>query len=91
MKAKDAERAADWQRARLADDAISITDRRPRSHEEVLAWVSDESVAIYYFPVVLWLDGTGQWWGGLPGNYLDIARLRWTVTHWRPIKTGETE
>jgi hypothetical protein len=79
-------KAADWQLDRLSDDAIAITDRLPPAHEYVLGWVSDKSVAIHHFPLVVWRDFDGCWWGGLPGNYLALKHLRWTVTHWRPIK-----
>jgi hypothetical protein len=82
---------ADWQKARLPADAIPIKRELPPNRQEVLGWVSDKSVAIYYHPLVVWRiteeNGHTAWWGGLPGNYLDLNRLRWKVTHWCPINT----
>lgn len=68
---------------RLPKDATSIRKEKPPQHEYVLGWVSDRSVAIHNFPLVIWRDGSDQWWGGVPGNYLDLAHHRWKVTHWR--------
>ena len=70
---------------RLPRDAISIRKELPPQHEYVLGWVSDKSVAIHNFPLVIWRDGSDEWWGGVPGNYLDLSRLKWKVTHWRRI------
>lgn len=69
-------------------DAISVRKKRPLAHERVLGWVSDRSVAIENFPLVVWQDTAGDWWGGVPGNYLDLRRLKWKVTHWRPLVSG---
>lgn len=76
---------AAFQQDRLPAGAIAIKDRLPPRHQEVLGWVSDEDVAIHYFPLVIWRDGANQWWGGLPGKYLNLGDLQWTVTHWKPI------
>lgn len=69
--------------------AIPISERLPRRGERVVGWVSDEAVAIYGLPAVVWwtpyLDGTPQWWSGLPTTYIEFATHRWTVTHWMPL------
>lgn len=71
--------------ARLPKDAISIRKAMPPRHEYVLGWVSDKRVAIRNFPCVVWRDGSDEWWAGVPGNYIDLRRLKWKVTHWRRI------
>jgi hypothetical protein len=70
---------------RSPKDAISFRKEQPPPHERVLAWVSDRSVAIHHFPVVVWRDSNNEWWGGVPGNYLDLRLLKWKITHWRRI------
>lgn len=76
----------DWQAARLPKQAIPVTERLPTPQDhEVIAWVSDASVAIHYFPVVAWLAYSGHWWAGVPGSYIDLAAKRWEVTHWLPL------
>jgi hypothetical protein len=69
----------------LPKDAISIRKELPPSHERVLGFVSDRSVAIEHFPLVLWRDYSNEWWGGLPGNYLDLRALKWKITHWKRL------
>lgn len=76
--------AAPWQLARLSTDAIPVGDALPPERDEVLAWASDESVSIYHQRLLAWRIGD-RWWAGLPGNYIDLTGLRWTVTHWRPL------
>jgi len=73
----------------LPKDAISMRKQKPPVRERVLGWVSDASVAIHHFPLIIWRDGTDEWWGGLPGNYLDLRRLKWKITHWRPLTSTE--
>lgn len=36
-------------------------------------------------PIIGWNTYSDGWWSGLPGNYLDLRRLRWKVTHWKPL------
>lgn len=79
---------ADWQLKRLHSDAIPVTERLPGNRENVVAWVSDEAVSIYHFPVIAWRIDSA-WWAGLPGNYIDFARWRWTVTHWKALAPAE--
>lgn len=66
-------------------DAISVEQELPPNGVEVLAWVSDEAVAIYAFPVVARRDGD-FYWSGVPGNWIELTRLRWKLTHWRGIE-----
>jgi hypothetical protein len=76
--------AATWQEDRLAEDAIEVARELPPDGQQVIGWVSDADVAIHYFPLIVWRIGN-EWWGGLPGKYLNLTRLEWTVTHWKPI------
>ena len=79
-------KCADWQRARLAADAIPIETQIPPNHADVIGWVSDASVSIHFYPTIMRRDG-GVYWAGLPGNWLNLADKGWTVTHWRPLST----
>lgn len=72
-------------RERPPADAISIKEKLPPRDTEVLGWVSDPDVAIHFFPLVVRRDGSDQFWGGVPGNWIDLRRLRWQLTHWRSI------
>jgi Protein of unknown function (DUF551) len=65
--------------------AISVRKQMPAPHQKVMLFVSDRSVAIENVPVVGWNTYSDGWWSGLPGNYLDLRRLRWKVTHWMPL------
>jgi hypothetical protein len=64
---------------------ISVRTRKPPIQHRVLGYVSDRSVGIEDEPAVVWIDGDGGWWSGLPGHYLDLRLLKWRVTHWKPI------
>lgn len=72
-------------RERPPKDAISMRKQQPNPYQRVIGYVSDRSVAIHHMPVIVWRDYAGEWWAGLPGNYLDLARLKWKITHWRPL------
>lgn len=73
-----------WMDARLPADARRITDEHPPLHKEVLGWVTDADVCIWFFPVVVRWDGH-TYWAGLPGKWIDLEHKRWTLTHWRPL------
>lgn len=78
---------APWQAERLDPSAIPVEHELPPERREVLGWVSDETVAIHYFPVVVWRIGNA-WWAGLPASYIDLDAKRWTVTHWKPLASA---
>lgn len=69
----------------IPPDAVSVRQQKPRPHERVLGYVSDRSVAIEHEPLVVWLTHSDGWWGGLPGSYLNLTRLKWRVTHWKRL------
>jgi hypothetical protein len=73
-----------WMRDRLPDDAISILDKLPPKDAEVMGWVSDISVCIWFFPTVV-RRSYGGWWAGLPGKWIDLPAHKWVLTHWRAI------
>jgi hypothetical protein len=61
---------------------ISVRKAMPPTHEKVFGWIADRTVAIHDWPLIVWRDYSGEWWGGVPGNYIDLTRLKWKVTHW---------
>lgn len=69
-------------------DAIRVDDEMPPPHVEVLAWISDTSVAIEHYPVVAWraYSEAEGWWTGTPGHYVHLRDARWAVTHWRRLE-----
>jgi hypothetical protein len=82
--------APDWMLARLPASAIPVDERMPPDYREVMVWISDPDVAIHHYPTVARRDGKG-WWAGVPGNWIALHNLRWTVTHWLPLPNSEAE
>jgi hypothetical protein len=67
---------------------IPVADQMPPKHANVILFIEDADVAIHGCPVVGWNSGTDKdprWWSGLPGQFINLAERRWTVTHWRPL------
>lgn len=74
----------EWMRKRLPDNAIRITNQQPPRECQVLGWVSDIAVCIWFLPVVVRWDGH-RYWAGLPAQWIDLEAHRWVLTHWREI------
>lgn len=73
-----------WMSARLADDAQRLPILHPPTHQEVMGWVSDVSVCIWFFPTVVRWDGH-SYWAGLPASWIDLRAKKWVLTHWKAI------
>lgn len=73
-----------WMRDRLPSDAISAAIELPPRDKEVLAWVCDPEVCIWYYPVIARRDAYTIW-TGLPGIWISLPDKRWTLTHWKPL------
>lgn len=78
---------SNWQFDRLPKDAIPVEERLPENHVDVIVWISDQDVAIHHYPTIARRDRTA-WWSGVPGKYIALHNLRWTVTHWLPLPDG---
>lgn len=62
---------------------IPVGERKPTANDgRVAVLISDTNVAIENLETVAHVDLQGNWWAGVPGDYLPLTENRWEVTHW---------
>lgn len=72
---------------------ISVTDSLPPTDKSVAILIADPDSAIYHWPTCAYRRvvhrGTKweetEWWAGVPGKYMKLPALGWSVTHWSAL------